>query len=88
MILIAGDSRGYVDVLLVGKAHDSDLRPVEALADLLEAAFGKDDGMHLHELVDLAEVWITCRPDVHNTSLGAEAQGNCIPGCSFISAKL
>jgi len=51
--LIAGYSR-VVDVPLVGKAHDSDLRPVEALANLPQTPLGEVDDVHLHELVDLA----------------------------------
>ncbi len=45
---------GIVDILLVGKAHDRDLRPIEALAGLPETPIGEVDDMHLHELVDLA----------------------------------
>ena len=45
---------GVVDVLLVGKAHDDDLRTVEALTNLPETFLGEVDDVHLHELVDLA----------------------------------
>lgn len=45
---------GVADVLLVGEGHDGDLRPVEALAGLPEAALGEVDDVHLHELIDIA----------------------------------
>lgn len=45
--------------ILLGEAQDSDLRLVEALADLPETAlntsFDKVDILHLRELYDLAE---------------------------------
>lgn len=52
--LDGGRLPGIVDVLLVGKAHDRDFRPIEALANLPETSIGEVDDVHFHELVDLA----------------------------------